>query len=120
VCKESFFFANTEILHIEVFAFSGSHTLQFKTPSADAFADVQFGGLKVFEFCDGMVQTVESIYNSAKAFVGGLTPHPYWPVIGSKVPPYMERANVKFFKEAMGYDLVERPITKVEIDPDLI
>lgn len=67
-----------------------------------------------------MVDTVESIYNSAKAFVGGLTAHPYWPVIGSKVPPYMERANVKFFKEAMGYELKERPITKVEIDPDLI
>jgi len=62
LCKESFLFANTEIFHIEVFSFSGDHTLQFKTPTVEAQTDVNFGGLKVFEFCDGLVQDIESIY----------------------------------------------------------
>jgi len=32
----------------------------------------------------------------------------------------MEKANVEFLKEAMGYELVPRTTKKVEIDPDLI
>jgi hypothetical protein len=32
----------------------------------------------------------------------------------------MEKANVSFLSEAMGYQLVERTTKKVEIDPDLI
>lgn len=54
-CKEAFLFANTAIYHPEVFVFSADHTLQFKTPTADIQADVRFGGIKVFEFCDGLV-----------------------------------------------------------------
>jgi len=36
LCKESFVFANTEIFHVEVFAFKGDHTLEFKTPTKNA------------------------------------------------------------------------------------
>jgi hypothetical protein len=32
----------------------------------------------------------------------------------------MEKANVKFLKDNIGLDLVERPVQKVEIDPDTI
>lgn len=119
-CKEAFLFANTEIFHIEVFAFSGKHTLQFKTPTAAALADLNFGGIKVFEFCDGAVGTIESVWNSMKAFIGGLTDKPNLPYVGSHVPPYMEKANVEFLDVAMGYHLEPRVIRHVEIDPDLI
>lgn len=54
LCKEAFLFGNTEIFHIEVFAFSGNHTFQFKTPTLEAQTDANFGGIKVFEFCDDM------------------------------------------------------------------
>jgi hypothetical protein len=63
---------------------------------------------------------MESIWTSLQAFVGGLTTNPDLPIIGSHVPPYMERANVDFLSEAMGYKLEERTTKKVEIDPDLI
>jgi hypothetical protein len=49
-----------------------------------------------------------------------LTDRPNIPIVGSHVPPYMEKANVSFLAEAMGYQLVERTTKKVEIDPDLI
>ena len=119
-CKEAFFFANTEIFHTEVFMFNAQHTLQFEMPDAATQADVNFGGMKVFEFCDGMVQEIESIWTSLQAFVGGLTTNPDLPIIGSHVPPYMEKANVEFLGEAMGYKLEARTTKKVEIDPDLI
>lgn len=68
-----------------------------------------------------MVQGLKSVWVSLQAFVGGLTVDPNRPgMFGSHVPPYMEKANVAFMHEAMGYDLVARPTTKVEIDPDLI
>ena len=55
-----------------------------------------------------------------KAFVGGISAHPKWPVIGSHVPPYMEKANIEFIKEAVGVDMQLRETQKVDIDPDTI
>jgi hypothetical protein len=45
-------------------------------------------------FCEGVVSSLESIWNSLKAFIGGLSDHPKLPIIGSHVPAYMEKANV--------------------------
>jgi len=101
LCKESFIFANTEIFHIEVFAFKGDHTLTFKTPTENARIDMDFGGIKVFESCDGAVEMIKSLANMAKMFIGGISANPDLPVVGSHVPPYMEEANVKFLHEAM-------------------
>lgn len=66
------------------------------------------------------MQDIESLFTTLKAFVGGITDHPKWPIIGSHVPPYMEKANVEFIKENLGVTLKERPVQKVEIDPDTI
>jgi len=119
-CRESFVFANTEIFHIEIFAFKGDHTLTFTTATPEAQADMAFGGLKVYQSCDGIVDILKSAFNMVKCFVGGISSHSKLPYIGSHVPPYMEKANVEFLHEAMGYDLEPRTTKKVEIDPDLI
>jgi hypothetical protein len=113
-------FANTEIQHFEVFFFKGTHKLSFQMTTPEAQADVGYGGIKAFSFCDGMIGEIESIWNFAKCFVGGLSDHTKWPIIGSHVPPYMEKANVEFLSEAMGYTLEPRTTQKVEIDPSLI
>jgi hypothetical protein len=102
LCKEAFVFANTEIFHIEIFAFKGDHTLTFKAPNANAQADMDFGGIKVYESCDGAIDLIKSIVNMAKCFIGGISDHPNVPIVGSHVPPYMEKANVKFLHEAKG------------------
>ena len=78
---------------------------------------MDFGGIKIYETCEGMIPRIKSIYNSVKLFVGGLSTDPHKPVIGSHVPPYMEEANLRFLKEAMGRELVRRDIDKVWIDP---
>ncbi len=44
--------------------FNGKHTLQFQTPTAESQADVKFGGIKVFEFCDGLIEGLESVFVS--------------------------------------------------------
>jgi hypothetical protein len=95
-CHDNIFFANTDIFHVESFFRKGSHTLHFVMATPDAQADVNFNGINMFGFCSGILGEIESLYNFAKCFVGGLSDHPKIPVIGSHVPPYMEKANIKF------------------------
>ena len=73
--------------------------------SPEAQADVGYGGIKAFAFCENVIQDIESLFTTLKAFVGGISDHPHIPIIGSHVPPYMEKANVKFIKEALGVEL---------------
>lgn len=113
-------FANTEFHHFDLFFRSGKHKLTFHMPTTDMQADVNFGGIKTFMFCEGILHSMESVFRSLTAFIGGLTTHPRIPIIGSHVPKYMEKANVEFLGEAMGYKLEERETKKVEIDESLI
>ena len=119
-CDEAILFGNTEITHFELFNFSGKHKLSFDMTTAEAQADVAYGGIKAFAFCEGIKDEFASIWNFIKASVGGLTPHPYWPIIGSHIPPYMEKTAVKFVKESMNWDMEVRETQKVTINPDLI
>jgi len=79
-----------------VFYFKGQHKLSFEMTTPEAQADVGFGGINAFGFCEGIVAEIESLWNFAKCFIGGFTDHPKWPIIGSHVPPYMEKANLEF------------------------
>ena len=82
---------------------------------------MSFSGLHAFTFCEGIKDTVESIWNSVKMFVD---------ITGSKsnsevvpahpVPDYLLEANLKFMKEAMNWEWEERETQKVEIDPSLV
>lgn len=119
-CSDTVLFGNTEIMHIETFWFHGQHKLKFEMTTPEAQEDVGFGGIKAFAFCDGIVKETESLWNFLKSFAGGLTPHPYWPIIGSHVPEYMQQATLDFLREAMGLTMEKRTVQKVEIDPDLI
>ena len=123
LCSDDIFFANTEIAHPQMLFFRGKHKLTFNMNTKEAQEDVAYGGIKAFAICDGLMTTIESLWNTFKAFFGGcnLGPcKPGLPFIGKKVPKYMEEANVEFLKEAMGITLEERAITKVEIDPSTI
>ena len=120
LCKDVILFANTEIQHFEIFFFHGTHKLTFKMNTPEAQADVGYGGIKTFAFCENVIQDIESLWTTLKAFVGGISAHPHWPVIGSHVPPYMEKANIEFIKEAVGVEMQLRETQKVDIDPDTI
>ena len=121
LCSDEILFANTEIAHPEVFFFRGKHKLTFNMNTAQAQADVGFGGIKAFAFCEDLKNSVESIWNFIKAFVGGLSHHPRIPIIGSHVPEYMEKANVAFLEQTQAWpNMKRRTTTKVEIDPSTI
>lgn len=90
LCKDWFFFANTEMQHVETFFFEGTHSITFKNLNADAKKDLAFNGLQVYMFCEGYIDTFISVFKTLLAFVGGLSTDPNLPIIGSHVPWYME------------------------------
>jgi len=82
---------------------------------------MNFEGLHIYMFCDGYVDTFISAFKTVLLFLGGLTYNPEGgPVTGSHVPPYMEKANIQFFKEAMNWEPEERTIHDVDIDEAMI
>lgn len=119
-CADAIYFANTELNHFEIYWRHGSHKITFNIPTAEEQKDVAFGGIKTYLFCEGVKDSFESILVTLKAFIGGLGSDPDAGFMGSHVPEYMEKTNVDFLAAAMNYDLVERTIQTVDIDPDTI
>ena len=120
MCTELVLFANTEISHIQVFFTRGTHTLHFEMSDTESQHDIAFNGLNAFVFCEDAVDSIESIWNTLKMFLGGIGTDPSKRVLGSHVPKYMEDANIRFIHDVMGVTLEERTTKIVDIDPDLI
>lgn len=119
MCKDWFLIANTDLQQVETITSSGTHTVTFANLNADEAVDFSFEGLNVYMFCDGYIDTFISAFKTLLCFVGGLGLDPHGgPITGSHVPAYMEKANVEFLQETMGYTLVERPIQVVDLDPN--
>jgi hypothetical protein len=119
-CKDWFFIGNTELYHVEVMLKKGKHQITFTNIDEDTLTDIQFGGFKIYMFCDGFVDTFVSAFKTLLCFLGGLGVDPTKKHPSPHIPPYMEKNNIEFLNETMGYDMVERPTNFVDIDPDLI
>lgn len=119
-CSDTLWFANTEMDHLEIFFVPGTHILNFDVKDEDMMTDLDFSGLKVFQFCGGIRQELLSLWNSVILFAGGLSDHSWLPYIGTHTPPYQEKANIEFIKEAMGIEIEERDTYEVDFPEDLI
>ena len=115
-CSDFFLMANTEIVHVENFLTSGTHTLTFKASGKDAVADLAANGIETYLFCENLQDELLSVITTVKAFVGGLGLHGKISLFEPKVPEYMEKANLDFMKWALNIEYEERKIQKVEID----
>ena len=120
LCTEAFLIGNTETFHIEENIVSGDHKISLTMDTPEAQADFAFGGIKIYMFCDGIATEIESLLTTLECFVGGLSDHPKWPIIGSHVPDYMAEANIEFIKESMDLTIESRPTHTVEIDEGLV
>jgi len=59
-------FANTEILHLDSIDKETATVLNFEVSTPEAIEDIDFGGIKVFLFCDNKVEMIASLYETAK------------------------------------------------------
>ncbi|CAI2364269.1 unnamed protein product [Moneuplotes crassus] len=115
-CKEALFLSTTMRHHVEYLFLERTHHLTLKNLDDDDIIDLNLTGLKMYLFCDGVMDSFISVFNTAKLFLGGLGDNPKLPIIGSHVPEYMEKANVHFIKEAIGWDMQKRDVTYVDLD----
>jgi hypothetical protein len=116
LCKDWFFIATVNLYHFQTISTSGSHTVTFTNLSPDAKADIKKNGVQIFLMCEGYVDTFISVFNTLLAFVGGISTDPTQPIAGSHVPPYMEKANVEFLANTMGYVLERRETEVIDYD----
>jgi hypothetical protein len=115
-CREALFISTTMRHHVEYLFFEKTHKLTFKNMDEDDIIDLNLDGMKTYLFCHGVVDSFISVFNTVKLFLGGLGSNPKWPIIGSHVPEYMEKANVHFVKEALGWEMEKRDVTEVVLD----
>jgi hypothetical protein len=113
-CHEYLIFGNTELWHMEVFFFTGTHHFSFNMPMLDEQEDVNYGGVKVFMTCDGLVDETVAIIRTAELFFDIEAD------TSLQVPQYMVDANLRFLTETIGYTMEERTIQNVDIDESLI
>lgn len=106
--------------HAEDFFYERTHQLTFSNLSPNTIEDILTNGFRIFMFCDGIVDSIASIFQTVLLFAGGLGKDPNDPIFGSHVPEYMEKANVNFLKQTMGWQLQERPIQEVTVDKSMI
>ena len=116
MCREALFLSTTSRHHLDYIFFERKHTFVFKNLDSDDMIDLNINGLSIYMFCSGVADSFISVFNTIKLFLGGLGSNPKVPIIGSHVPPYMEKENVHFLKEAMGWELTKRDVTEVILD----
>ena len=97
---------------------SKKYELNFLNFKKEDFNDIKTDGMVVYMFCHGVADTFVSFFNTMKLFVGGMGSDPRLPFIGSHVPAYMEKANVKFINETMGWNMKKRKTTNVWLTED--
>lgn len=114
-CSEFIWLANTE-LHSKMKVASGTETatVTFNVPTTSE-ADVDFGGIKAFLTCSDMKVEIESIIDTAMAFIN--IEEKIRPLT---VPRYMEDLSKQFLSETMGYSMEKRAINHVDVDPSTI
>lgn len=117
-CKEHLFISTAQKHHLEDLFWSKKYELNFLNFKKEDFNDIKTDGMVVYMFCHGVADTFVSFFNTMKLFVGGMGSDPRLPFIGSHVPAYMEKANVKFINETMGWNMKKRKTTNVWLTED--
>mmetsp|Transcript_28594 Transcript_28594/g.27588 ORF Transcript_28594/g.27588 Transcript_28594/m.27588 type:complete len:187 (-) Transcript_28594:618-1178(-) len=96
LCRDWFLIANVDFLHVETITSTGVHTISFTNLDETQQTNMAYGGLQIYMFCDGYIDTFVSALKTVLMFVGGLGTDPDLPIRGSHVPEYMEMLNKEF------------------------
>ena len=66
LCADITLFHNAQISHISNTLIPGSHTIKIKKLTEEQLLEVKVGGLRVFSFCDTLVNTIKSVIQTVK------------------------------------------------------
>lgn len=121
LCGEAFLYSTIKNFHVEVFYLGGHHKVRFTHLSADEMQLIKEGGIFIFRFCDKVINILPDFFKTLWLFVGGLGLDPKIPFFGSDPTEFQIKENIRFIKEATGYEWKKRPKdVVVDIDTSLI
>jgi len=109
-CKDSYILSLSNFHKIQINFSHGEHKIILKNLKEDDILDLQINGVKLFAFCQGFFTSAHSLLMTLKLYLGGFgkNPHAIIPPLSSKVPEYMEKANIEFLSRFVKNQLVKR------------
>jgi len=124
LCADAYLFATEENFHFQLAFIRGTHTFTLTELSSSQFEEITVNGLNAFRFCDHLINELPDVLMTVELFLGGFGLNPNIPVFGSRPPVWMVDENIKFIKDATGYQWEPRPKavqkTVYDIDPSII
>ena len=123
-CADAYLFATVSNFHFTLAFLHGKHTFTFAQLSPYQFNEIIDNGIAIFRFCDSLFNELPDVLMTLELFLGGLGLNPNMSIFGSKPPDWMIEANIKFIKDATGYQWEERPVVAqnlvFDLDPSLV
>lgn len=116
LCSDSYLIAIMSHFEIVYTFFSGVHTVEFEDLKPNDIADIDMNGVRIFSFKDSAEELVINLVNTAKLFLGGFIDHLEIPLLGNKVPEYLQQANIEFLEDFMQLQLYKRNSSDIQ-DP---
>ena len=121
-CSELFIFHTSNHNFLQFIAFQGEHDIVIKHITQDDKDEIRVNGVKLFNFCSGLVTTIQSALKSLKAFWGGMgyDPEAKNPRFRPNIPRDMEKANLRILELYNHYTPERRNNTIVNFDKNVI
>jgi hypothetical protein len=124
-CTDTYWIGTYNHNQLKIFFQGGYRRIVLTNLSDGDMADIRVNGIHVLGFCQGLFSNIKSIIQTIGLFFGGFTPDPnaWLPIMRPSITGIMERLNVSFLGEIMGYKQVHRGEwgnKLIEIDEKLI
>ena len=99
-CSELYIFHTSDHNFFQLIMFQGQHDIVMKYITQDDKDEIRVNGIKVLNFCNGLVTTIQSILKSLKAYYGGMgyDPKAKNPRNRPHIPRDMEKANLRILE----------------------
>lgn len=101
-CSDSYLLVTSRIHHPLTVFLRGKHKIVIENLNENDLAEIKTNGFRLMGFCQNIIESLKSIYMTARLFLGGFS------VKHAKIPEYMEKQNIKFIKEFVGFDYKPR------------
>jgi hypothetical protein len=121
-CSELFIFHTSDHNFLQFVVFEGYHEIVLKRITQDDKDEIKVNGIKLYGFCNGLVNTVKSLFQTLKAFYGGLgvDPNNSNPRFRPNIPKDMEKANLRILDLYSHFTPERRNNTIVNFDKKTI
>jgi hypothetical protein len=121
-CADVYVVHTSRINHFVTIMTQGTHKIVIKNLNEDDMDEIRLNSIKLVSFCDGIINTLKSLFITLKMFVGGLgwNPEAILPIFRPHIPEYMLKSNLEALKFYMNYEPQPRKDIITEIDENEI